>query len=116
MTDRRSFDNINKWMGQISSFAPSDVRIMLVGNKTDLEGERVISTEEGKKMADKYEIPYFESSAKTGYNITEIFQEIGRLLLEKAKKNPVTVVETTQPTVTGQNTNNILIKKKKNCC
>jgi len=47
VTDEGSFQAINKWMNQIQNLAPKDVKILLVGNKTDLTNERVISTEMG---------------------------------------------------------------------
>ena len=46
-----------------------DIKMVLVGNKADNTSERKVSLEDGKKLADKYKIPFFECSAKTGYNI-----------------------------------------------
>ena len=45
--DEKSFENVNKWMNQVHSKAPVDVKILLVANKSDLESERKISFEEG---------------------------------------------------------------------
>ena len=45
--DEKSFENVNKWMNQVHSKAPVDVKILLVANKSDLENERKISFEEG---------------------------------------------------------------------
>jgi Ras-related protein Rab-8A len=42
----------------------------LVGNKMDDEADRKISAEEGRKMAEKYGIPFSETSAKEGTNVT----------------------------------------------
>ena len=41
--DRRSFENVNKWMGQIWRMAPENVSLLLVGNKIDLKEKRVVS-------------------------------------------------------------------------
>ena len=46
--DEKSFDNVNKWMNQVHARAPVDVKILIVGNKIDLESERKISYAEGK--------------------------------------------------------------------
>lgn len=46
-----------------------DIKMVLVGNKCDILAERKVSLEDGKKLAEKYKIPFFECSAKTGYNI-----------------------------------------------
>ena len=47
VTDQKSFDKVNKWMHEIRSLAPDDVQLILVGNKTDLDINRTVSTEEG---------------------------------------------------------------------
>jgi len=48
--------------------------LVLVGNKTDLRMERVVSTEEGKKMADGWKATFLETSAKENQKVREIFQ------------------------------------------
>ena len=45
---------------------------VLVGNKCNEPG-RVITEEEGKKLAKEYKIGFFESSARTGKNVNEVF-------------------------------------------
>ena len=57
----------------------------MVGNKSDLEAE--ISTEEGKKMADTFRIPYIETSAYKNHNIEEMMNTIMELTIESIKKN-----------------------------
>lgn len=54
--------------------------IILVGNKCDLEENREISKTEGEEIANKFGIPFYEASAKTRYNIEEIFIAISRLI------------------------------------
>jgi len=53
----------------------------LVGNKTDLERERVIKTESGKALADKHNIMFFETSAKTGSEVDKFFEAVARKLI-----------------------------------
>ena len=67
--DRRSFENVNKWMSQIKNMAPENVTLLLVGNKVDLKQERVVSEMEGREMSERFKTKYFESSALTGENI-----------------------------------------------
>ena len=47
--------------------------IMLIGNKNDLEHRRAVSTEEGKAFADKHDLIFMETSAKTAYNVEQAF-------------------------------------------
>ena len=53
-------------MDQIKETAPSNIQVVLVGNKVDIEEERVVSTEQGKMFADKFKVPFFETSAYSG--------------------------------------------------
>ena len=52
ITDKRSFESLGNWMNDIEEEEVADkVPIILVGNKSDLEEERVISKQEGEKVA-----------------------------------------------------------------
>ena len=44
----------------------SSVPIVVIGNKSDLSNQRVISYEDGKKLADKWQAEFLETSAKVG--------------------------------------------------
>jgi len=55
-----------------------DIPVVIVGNKQDLEEERMVSVEEGQGLANKCNRPVFEASAKTGYNVNEIFYSLVR--------------------------------------
>ena len=52
-----------------------DILIFLIGNKSDLEGKRVISYEKGKNFADENNLLFFETSAKNVSNLKECFNE-----------------------------------------
>ena len=42
-------------------------------NKIDLKDDRQVTTQEGQEMADKYDVDYYEVSAKTGENVEKVF-------------------------------------------
>ena len=59
---------------------------MLVGNKSDLETKREVSTEEGQAFADKHGLFFLETSAKTAMNVESAFLETARKIHEGAEK------------------------------
>lgn len=64
---------------------------MLVGNKCDMESAREVPAEVGKKYADRFGMPFFETSAKLKTNVAEAFLQVVREILKhtpdlKAKK------------------------------
>jgi len=76
--DRRSFESIDKWMFEIKRSAPKDVAVVLVGTKLDLESERTVSLEEGKMMAEKHNIKFFEASSKDNVNVGKVFETLAK--------------------------------------
>ena len=60
----------------MSNYADPSTIIGLVGNKSDLEVYRKISYQEGLDFANKYNIPFIETSAKDSYNVNEAFMRI----------------------------------------
>jgi hypothetical protein len=51
--------------------------IALAGNKLDLEAQREVETEEAESYASEAGLSFYETSAKTGINVKEIFIELG---------------------------------------
>ena len=91
VTERKSFQNVTTWVECIDKFAKSNVLKILVGNKTDLEDKRVITTEEGKKLAEENGLKYYEISALKITGLHEMFEDIAKDYVEiyeqKAYKN-----------------------------
>ena len=52
--------------------------IVIAGNKCDLVNDRQVSTKEAKEMADFWQCPFFETSAKMKKNNVEAFYEVVR--------------------------------------
>jgi Ras-related protein Rab-1A len=46
---------------------------LLVGNKSDIEGKKVVTYEEGKELADQLGVKFLETSAKTAQNVEQAF-------------------------------------------
>jgi len=87
--DESSFKNIEiKWIEKIKeSFDISKISFILVGNKKDLKNKRIISEEEGKKLAEDNNFIFLETSAKTGENVNEIFQTIFEIIVKDIEKD-----------------------------
>ncbi|CAD5221646.1 unnamed protein product [Bursaphelenchus xylophilus] len=81
ITNRSSFDNIRNWLTQVQEYAKETVQMTLVGNKVDLTSQRKVKYEEAKQLANAYNIPYIETSAKTGQNVKETFDSLARRLI-----------------------------------
>ena len=69
VTDRRSFESIPNWIGQIRQHADAHVDMIVVGNKCDMLDEKIVSTEEGQKLTAEFGIPFWECSAKTDISV-----------------------------------------------
>ncbi|CAD8149594.1 unnamed protein product [Paramecium pentaurelia] len=86
ITNQQSFHNVQKWYNDVNDQAASNCTIVLVGNKTDLESQRKITTIEARALADQYKMQYIETSAKTNQNIDFLFETTAQLILDKIDK------------------------------
>lgn len=73
ITRRDTFKHLTRWLEEARQHSQSNMVIMLIGNKNDLEHRRAVSTEEGKAFADKHGLIFCETSAKTAYNVEQAF-------------------------------------------
>jgi len=74
ITNPETFGNVKNWMTEIDRYATEKVSKGLIGNKSDLDGSRQVSVEDGKNLAKQLGIPFFETSAKTGTGVEDAFQ------------------------------------------
>ena len=80
----KTFDNIEKWYNEAVNIEP-DIMLMLIGNKIDLVDARQVSEEEGKALADKLGIVYFETSALNKDLVEEAFRTLAFLFIQDTK-------------------------------
>ena len=74
--------HVTEWLKHIEKYAKENVLKFLVGNKVDLNDNRVISKEEVNNFAEQHNLPYIETSAKDGINIEELFDKSINKFLE----------------------------------
>jgi Ras-related protein Rab-1A len=79
--DRESFDHIDSWVQEVDKYATDGTCKILVGNKCDNEGERQVSTEEGKKKAAELGVKFVETSAKINHAVGEAFELVSKELI-----------------------------------
>eukprot|EP00829_Urostomides_striatus_P010020 TRINITY_DN2274_c0_g1_i3.p1 TRINITY_DN2274_c0_g1~~TRINITY_DN2274_c0_g1_i3.p1 ORF type:complete len:153 (+),score=18.07 TRINITY_DN2274_c0_g1_i3:310-768(+) len=91
ITDTESFQHVKEWLEEVRQQASKNVSVVLVGNKTDLESKRVISTEEAKNLANENNMPYIETSAMTAQNISKAFDILAENICTKIENGQIDV-------------------------
>ena len=87
ITNETSFINLKNWMSQIKESCGEDIPILLVGNKIDLEDNRVINKERAMEYANNENIEYIEVSSKTGENINKALTSLLQKILKRDDSN-----------------------------
>jgi len=112
ITEKQTFTNIRNWIGNIEQHAASNVSKILIGNKCDIEKNRVVSTDEGKELAAEYGIEFFETSAKSDINVSAAFNSIAKEITERlVDSNETTGQQTHGHIDPGKSTEN-----RQKCC
>ena len=80
VTRRQTFESTEKWLDDLwtNSKRDQNVPVVILGNKIDLreEGAETVSTDEGKRIADRLGLNIIETSAKTGEGVQKAFDEL----------------------------------------
>ena len=80
-----TYENIDVWMKDFKGNVIEDTSYILLGNKIDLDNERVVSEDQGKKLAEKIGAAVFlETSEKTGEKVNDAFRSMVIAILKKA--------------------------------
>ena len=122
ITRKTTYDNIDKWIGELKTNGSEDVLIMLVGNKSDLEEKREVITEEVEKKAQEQKLAFCETSALNGKNVEYAFENLINEILKKVEKEKINeakqLAESKAITLetADKNKNEKNSKKKKKCC
>ncbi|CAI0383969.1 unnamed protein product [Linum tenue] len=88
VTDEESFNNVKQWLSEIDRYASENVNKLLVGNKSDLTANRVVSYETAKAFADEIGIPFMETSAKSSTNVEEAFMAMSADIKKRMASQP----------------------------
>ncbi|KAI0988938.1 hypothetical protein GJ496_009665 [Pomphorhynchus laevis] len=82
ITNEKSFDNIVTWLANINEHARPNVVRLLVGNKVDQAEYRTVEYERAINLANESHMKFFETSAKDGTNIRQMFHAITEQVLD----------------------------------
>ena len=117
-TSAKSFENVDKWLGEIKEKAGKDIKLIIIGNKIDLKDKKVITTEQALTRAKELDIPLMETSAKDATNVKEAFHDLLKEMYCELSKT-LQIVE--KQNLENDRNNGVQLdvneqKKKKSCC
>nr|CRZ24908.1 BMA-RAB-3 [Brugia malayi] len=75
ITNEESFNSVQDWCTQIKTYSWENAQVVLVGNKCDMDDERVVSCERG--------LEFFETSAKENINVKAVFEKLVEIICDK---------------------------------
>ena len=119
VTQKATFDQVERYVNELKDNSDKNVFCALVGNKCDLEGNRMILKEEGEKLAQKLKIAFFEVSAKTGVGIENLFKYLIDGVYKKNSREFKSVATIEMDEIPNIKLNEPLITNyggKKKCC
>ena len=85
LCDKNSFFSAEKWLDDLKSYTTPGIPIFLVGNKSDLKDQIEVSIGEAEEYANKRGLEYFETSAKDGTNVEDVFKTLAKKIKENTK-------------------------------
>ena len=117
ITQKTSYENVDRWISEIKEKASQDMKLMIIGNKCDLVDKREVQTDDAFEKAKDLQSPIMETSALDGTNVKEAFYDLLREMYKEIKKK-LDIVESQNNAEGGKdgielNTNG---DKKKGCC
>ena len=121
VSQRNTFLKVEKFVNDLKENCDKRVYTILVGNKIDLEENRTVSTEEGKNLANKLKMGFYEVSAKDGTGINNLFQKIVNEVYDKNNREfksmaSIEIMDSKDEKRFSLGGNNNGESKKKKCC
>ena len=89
VTNENSLESLNYWLNELNDKVEIDNMLLcLAGNKTDVDqSEKRVPTSKGKAFAEQHNMLFYETSAKTGVGVKELFQAIATKEYELLSNN-----------------------------
>ena len=83
ITQKKTFENIEKWVNDLKAAGDPKITIILIGNKNDLDDKRQVSKDQGEEKARSFGCAFLETSAYSGDNIDIAFNLMVKEIYEK---------------------------------
>jgi Ras-related protein Rab-1A len=97
ITNRESFEHVKYWLSEVKKNGNDEVPKIIVGNKADLDDQRLVTADELASFADDRNIPHMETSAKDGTNVSDMFVHLTTRFLKIADTLPNVASPPTSP-------------------
>jgi len=109
---KQSFDSLKSWLKELKLRDSDKLNVLAIaGNKVDIKEKRQVTYKDGKAFADEYDAIFFETSAKTGQCVNDLFFTIVSKI-PKNSNNPNNLISTQQTTTSLTGNSN----KSSGCC
>lgn len=105
LTDHESFVSLENWVDQVHKYCHPKVKMLLVGNKSDLIEKKAVSDNEIQQFYESHNLTYMESSAKVNINIREAFFTITQQIYRDVVSGDI-VLDNPQSEKVQQNNSN----------
>ncbi|MFX1601183.1 MAG: GTP-binding protein [Promethearchaeota archaeon] len=81
LTNSASFEHLPQWIEEVRANVKTEIPLLLVGNKSDLVDQRMVSLEEINNFTAEFNLYYMETSAKTGEGVGDCFYILACLMI-----------------------------------
>ncbi|KAM9309798.1 ras-related protein Rab-25b [Pholidichthys leucotaenia] len=114
ITKHQTYESVERWLKELYDHADSHIVVMLVGNKTDLESERSVPTEEARTFAESKGLLFLETSALDSSNVELAFNNVLAEIQKKVSSKEVVRGSISAVTLNSSKAENT--EEKKSCC
>lgn len=122
ITRKETFDHILSWLQDARAHSNTDMSIILVGNKADLEHRREVPRESGEAFAKEHGLLFLETSAKNNVNVEDAFLTTASQIYQKVKAGDLDLSSERHGVKVGASSNAISVlddasaESKSSCC